>query len=99
MNPRFLRCRVFGHSWDPVEFVREGYMEKRRTMFGIRERLVCLRCGCERSALISPHTGKRLTSYHYKRPEGYNTDEAKTRSEWHAVLLTAEVPTRKLRSA
>ena len=59
---RFVRCRAFGHQWEPIEATR-------KPLFGFYAKLRCVDCGAERNDIVSRRGDLLSRSYTY--PEGY----------------------------
>lgn len=60
----FLKCRVFGHSWD--EYIPAG---ARKPSFGWRLSSICVSCGTERRDIIG--AAGQVVSREYIYPDGY----------------------------
>lgn len=69
LPPRFLDCRVNRHgAWIDKDVVPELDNVLRIVQ-------VCPSCGTERHCELSRISGRKLTSWTYKYPEGYQTKE------------------------
>ena len=73
----FLRCRVYGHSWDQIPAILgdPDYMR----LFRWYDVLRCVHCGCERYDGVNNNGTVGQRSYRY--PDGYQTSFPLSRAD------------------
>lgn len=89
MKIEYIWCRTVGHAW------QEFFPLKKKSTYGTRLSLECVRCSTTRHDIVSWVDGS-LLDRNYEYPEDYRMSEKLTRSEFRKLLIRRAKQARKI---